>query len=478
MPIHNGMKRVYLLLFCTLLTGIAQHRLFALSFVGPDYAIYSSRPDQNSSVIGPGENDYRDAFVNRISSLGAGDIGYINGFTFSGGTQGAGGILTAIETALQNGATIRMTMDSVNAANFATITNSFGNSVNSLLTAYPTLFSLETVTTTASQIHHNKFFAWDRRTSTSDPTQAGVFTGSANFTAGAHTFQWNAAVEIRSVALYDRYRLEAMQLHGTPTVNGDGLWHNNPLKNKTYDLPPNVPGISFDSGNGTVWVMFSPTDDTTTPGGDNPASYIASSIASATSSVVLALNKLGNFSSNLLPQAIVTAANNGAEVHLVLPQSDIASFSLPAWNYLNNPANYANAAAFARMNFYLADEIAGGPLDPDTGAISDLVHTKFAVIDGYRTITGSANWTAAATRDTNQNDENTLFIDHSPIAYHHLRIFADIVNTQAVLNLSDTQFADYIISLIPEPHYYTAIVMGTLLFAVILLRSNRFKSRT
>ncbi len=76
------------------------NQVFALSFVGSDFAIYSSRPDQNSSVLGPGENDYRDAFVNRLSSLGAGDIGYLNGFTFSGGNQGAGGILTAIETAL------------------------------------------------------------------------------------------------------------------------------------------------------------------------------------------------------------------------------------------------------------------------------------------------------------------------------------------------------------------------------------------
>ncbi len=369
-------------------------------------------------------------------------------------------------------------MDTVNSANFATITNANGNTLNNLLTLYSSNFSLETVNS-SSGIHHNKFFAWDRRTSTSDPTETGIFTGSANFTAGAHTFQWNSAVEIKSVQLFNRYASEAAQLHGSPAVNGDGLWHNNPLKAKTFDLPPSGPGISFDSGNGTAWVMFSPSDDNTTPNGDNPASFIANAISNATSSVVLALNKLGDFSSALLPNAIISAANNGAEVHIVMPQSDITSFSAAAWAILNNPANYSSPAAFANMNFYVADEVAGGPLNPDTGSVTDLVHTKYCVIDGFTTITGSANWTAQATRNTvastNQNDENMLFINHSQIAYQHLRIFADIVNTQAVLSLSDVQFADYIISRIPEPHHLAMIVMSLVFIFVFAIK--RFKNR-
>ena len=50
----------------------------------------------------------------------------------------------------------------------------------------------------------------------------------------------------------------------------------------------------------------------------------------------------------------------------------------------------------------------------------DLLHHKFAVIDGRMVITGSQNWSEAANR---QNDENLLVIQSPTVAAHFQREF-------------------------------------------------------
>jgi len=59
----------------------------------------------------------------------------------------------------------------------------------------------------------------------------------------------------------------------------------------------------------------------------------------------------------------------------------------------------------------------------DSGKTRNLVHTKYVVIDRTWVIHGSANWTAAALRDENENDENVLILRHPKIAAAFLQQF-------------------------------------------------------
>ncbi|MEX0799530.1 MAG: phospholipase D-like domain-containing protein, partial [Bacteriovoracaceae bacterium] len=53
-------------------------------------------------------------------------------------------------------------------------------------------------------------------------------------------------------------------------------------------------------------------------------------------------------------------------------------------------------------------------------AKGDLLHHKFAVVDGETVIVGSQNWSASANR---QNDENALVIRNKKIASAYVREF-------------------------------------------------------
>ncbi len=61
----------------------------------------------------------------------------------------------------------------------------------------------------------------------------------------------------------------------------------------------------------------------------------------------------------------------------------------------------------------------GVPLLPK----GDLLHHKFAVIDGQTVITGSHNWSEAA---NNNNDETVLVIENSVVAAHYVREFESL----------------------------------------------------
>jgi phosphatidylserine/phosphatidylglycerophosphate/cardiolipin synthase-like enzyme len=427
---------------------------FAISFTTSEWGFFSSNPSQNALAPNANTYDIRNKLINKINAAGSGDEIWINGFTWSG-NQGAGQYLGAIKNALDNGAKVFLTLDDVDSTNF---NNNFSApmSINQLQANYPTTFSFTQITSVGSNIHHNKFALFDY-SGTQTTNDKWVFTSSANYTAGAHLFQWNNAVEIRSPALFSQYKQEAQQIH-------NGIWHNNPLKNKNLDVPPGGPGISFDGGNGTAWVMFSPPDDTTTPGGDNPASFIASAISNATSSVVIATNKMTNAMSSLFPNAIITAANNGIKVHIVMPQSDISGFSSAAWAVITNPLNYLSPSTYANVTFHTALGVTGNPNLPDDGSVIDLVHSKTVTIDGNYTIIGSANWTQQSTVNTNNNDENTLFIHHWGIAEQNLRYFAEITGQ------NPTTFYNNIIALIPEPKYFALLVFAGMFFIFIFVR--------
>jgi len=85
------------------------------------------------------------------------------------------------------------------------------------------------------------------------------------------------------------------------------------------------------------------------------------------------------------------------------------------YSYLTNTVNYATTntvhfiTAYAKAN--------GSALDAGQ---TNLIHEKYMVIDPWSeqptVILGSPNWSKAALVDTNQNDENIVFMRHKDIA--------------------------------------------------------------
>jgi phosphatidylserine/phosphatidylglycerophosphate/cardiolipin synthase-like enzyme len=426
---------------------------------GTDWKVIWNLPDQDSSVNFPGEFDIRNALVNRINALGSGNSAFLSTFTASGNSTGFGSILTAIYNKLNDATlsnvTIRMNIDAGINPNW-TFNNGSSSPFYSIAGLASTVFPNGNAFyydrgTYTTGIMHNKFSLFDY-----GPGNRWINTGSWNYTGGASIYQWNITYEIRNDALYNLFLGEANQLMGSDTITNDGIYHNNPLKSHAFDSPPVIP---FDGGNGLIGVRFGPHPNSTVPNGDNATSSIISAIQSAQYSILLGVNKL---SSMAIANELITACNNGVEVHLIISQSDIAGpfpTSQAVYNHLNNPSNYANMAAFNRFHTYIADTDASTPgLQPDTPSFTDLVHTKYIVIDAgtpnAQVIHGSANLTNTALHGTSENDENILFIKHQPTA-------------NAFVQHAQAMTAGQIPALpVPEPSAWLLIVLGIPLLAL------------
>ncbi|MCS7062843.1 MAG: phospholipase D-like domain-containing protein [Methylacidiphilales bacterium] len=445
--------------------------LSAAIISGSDWNVIWNRPDQNSSLNTPEEFDIRDALIARINALGSNHSAFLSTFTFSGNATGAGSILTAIYNRLSDptvsNLTIRMNIDK--NINPSTLYNTGGSSpfysISGLAsTVFPNgnAFYYDRGTYPYG-IMHNKFSLFDY-----GPGNRWIHSSSANYTGGSAIFQWNISFEVRNDALYALYLGEANQLMGTDTNTSDGIYHDNPTKSHAFDLSP--PSISFDGGNGLIGVRFGPHPDSIVPGGNNAASEIISAINSAQYSILLGTNKL---SSMQIANALINACNNGVEVHLIISQSDVTGSgdSVAVYNHLNNPANYADAAAFARFFTYIADrDGATAGLQPDNPLTDqDLVHTKYLVIDAgtpnAQVIHGSANFTNQALNGTNLNDENILFIKSTSVA-------------NAFVQHAQAMTAGQIPALpVPEPSTYAFILLGLGLGSLILsIKSNKHKT--
>ncbi len=426
---------------------------------GSDWNVIWNLPDQNSSVNFPGEFDIRDALVNRINALGSGNSAFLSTFTASGNSTGFGSILTAIYNKLSDNTlsnvVIRMNIDAGINPNL-TYNNGGSSPFYSIAGLASTVFPNGNAFyydrgTYTTGIMHNKFSLFDY-----GPGNRWVNTGSWNYTGGASIFQWNITYEIKNDTLYNLFLGEANQLMGTNSINNDGIYHDNPLKSHAFDSPPT---ISFDGGNGLIGVRFGPHPNSTVPNGDNATSDIISAIQSAQYSILLGTNKL---SSMTIANELINACNNGVEVHLIISQSDIAGpfpTSQAVYNHLNNSSNYANAAAFANFHTYIADTDASTPgLQADNSSYTDLVHTKYIVIDAgtanAQVIHGSANLTNTALHGTSENDENILFIKHQPTA-------------NAFVQHAQAMTAGQIPALpVPEPSAWLLIVLGIPLLAL------------
>jgi len=126
--------------------------------------------------------------------------------------------------------------------------------------------------------------------------------------------------------------------------------------------------------------------------------------------------------------ALIAAADRGVIIKGVIPRSDITTASAAVYRYLTNSAYYATANTVQFLT--AAAEADYSALDSGE---QDLVHAKYMVIDPNSfhavVIHGSANWTGTALVNSDDNDENVVFLRHNGIAAAFYEHFQRITGT-------------------------------------------------
>lgn len=369
-----------------------------------DWAVHFNLPDQSvASNPDPGEWAIRDALLARLDALQPGDEACLATYTFDGSADccgAAGPILNAVSNALSRGATVRFVVDGG-----VSLGTAYGANSLAALAARPGNALNLVQDDSASGIMHDKLGIFDY-----GPGERWVFVTSWNFTGGACTYQWNAALELRNEALYAAYRAEFAELLA-------GRFHDHAAKSHAHDGATFIPA----GGTGTGWVRFSPPPSGST-GGNNPLTDITNAIGRARQEIVFALNLCTR---NTVRDQLIAAANRGVTVSGVFPASELdpTDDTYPIYTALLNPANFTTTN---RVHMYTAFAKADGSA-LDTGQ-TNLVHAKWMAIDPYGDapllIHGSANWSASALTSTNSNDENVLFLPHREITrlfYAHFK---------------------------------------------------------
>lgn len=364
------------------------------------WTVYYNLPYQSSSGSAyPDQFVIRDALVDRIDALESGDSAILAAYTFSA-AEGAGAILTAMDEALDRGASISFIADAgINVG------ADYGADYSLFNLVFHPVTSLDLVIDGSnSGIMHNKLGLFDYGGS-----NQWVFTASWNFTEAASANQWNIALEACSPSLYAVYTNETTELL-------EGRFHGDPTKSHAHD------GSTFmlDGSWGTNFARFSPP-----PTSPSVEDDITNLIAQAQSEIVFSLNKLTRIP---IRDALIDAANRGVIIKGVMPRSDTEGDSAAIYSYLTNSANYSTAnivqflPAVAKADYSALDS-----------GEQNLIHTKYMVIDPQSAnavvIHGSANWTANALVDSSDNDENTLFLRHNGIAAEFNAHFQRVTGT-------------------------------------------------
>ena len=388
---HRSLKRMFLL--AALLVQVLSGSATAVSVTGDDWFVHFNLPDQSTSTstVSVGKFDIRDALLSRINALQSNDDATLATYTFSAQST-AGLILEAISNALDRSATVRFIGD------YTLDTNSVlgGTSLGALAGRVTNPLVLVKATK-SSGIMHDKvgLFCYGG-------TNRWVFTGSWNFTSGASYQEWNIAIEAQNDAMYTVYSNEMSQLLA-------GHFHYDPTKSHAYDGATFQLADSWSNG----WVRFSPPANGAL-GATNAHTDIVNLISNAQQEIVFALNECSLMD---IATAIVVAANRGVVINGSMPESDTSpgGASDDVYSYLTNTVNYATTntvhfiTAYAKAN--------GSALDAGQ---TNLIHEKYMVIDPWSeqptVILGSPNWSKAALVDTNQNDENIVFMRHKDIA--------------------------------------------------------------
>jgi phosphatidylserine/phosphatidylglycerophosphate/cardiolipin synthase-like enzyme len=126
---------------------------------------------------------------------------------------------------------------------------------------------------------------------------------------------------------------------------------------------------------------------------DDPRSAILQALGTVNKSAIIAMY---TFTDRDLAQALVEARGRGAQVTVYLDRSMATS-------------RYSMARYLLSQG--VAVRISNNPA---------IMHNKFAVLDGATVLTGSYNWTMAASRE---NDENLLWIKRPELAARYTERF-------------------------------------------------------
>jgi phosphatidylserine/phosphatidylglycerophosphate/cardiolipin synthase-like enzyme len=233
-------------------------------------------------------------------------------------------------------------------------------------------------------LHHNKFFVFDNRDTTSD-TDDWVMTGSWNPTDTGTNGDWQNAIEIQDQALANAYTTEFNEMWGGSSDTSNATTSR--FGARKLDNTPHL----FIVGSVPVECYFSPSDRTT--------SQIIRTLAKAQHSINMCLLLLTRSD---IAVTLKARKDAGVKIRGVLDGSSVDAFS--QYNYL-----IANG-----MDFRLENNL-------------DLLHHKYAIINAENSsltqyvITGSHNWSSSA---ENSNNENTLIIQSNRIANLYLQEFA------------------------------------------------------
>ena len=369
--------------------------------------VYYNLPQQSSGAAYTDQFIIRNAFIQRINQLTAGQSATLTTFTFSA-NEGAGTLINAINAALDRGADIRFIADNEAEADLM-----YGGSFSLRDLTFRETNPLKlTLDDHAGGIMHSKLGLFDFSES-----NKVVIIASWNFTLAASANQWNIAVEIRNNELYDIYKAETDELFA-------GRFHDHTTKSHTHD------GRTFalEDSHGENFVRFAPYPDSA----NNAERDIIALINSATNEIVFALNKLNR---TPVRDALLAAAARGVKISGVMPRSDTdeGKVSHAVYTSLTNAVAFFPAAARADYSSF------------DSGE-SDLIHAKYMVIDNSTVIHGSANWTTEGLTGLNNNDENILFIRHAGIAgefYKHFqRVTGSGIYSAGNSVLAEWNFAD------------------------------------
>lgn len=228
-------------------------------------------------------------------------------------------------------------------------------------------------------IMHNKFFIFDARDTVA--VNDWLWTGSWNVTLTESNWE-NNVVEINDPTITQAYKIEFEEMWGS---NGDAP---NPSNAKFgFQKSDNTPHI-FNIGGREVKVYFSPSDGV--------MSKIVNTINTANKDIYFALYAFTR-------SDIATAINNRFNAGVLDIRGLINDVNVTG-------SQYAYLSTFAEMY----------------GNQGATMHHKYGLVDATQTysnpfvITGSANWSNAASND---NDENILIIDDIFIANQFMQEF-------------------------------------------------------
>ena len=268
-----------------------------------------------------------------------------------------------------------------------------------------------------SGLMHHKFVVVDNRR---------LIVTSANFTTSDIHGDFTNPSSLGNAN--NLLQIESPELANLFTDEFNILWGDGPKgkpDSKFGIQKPFRPAQQVMVGTTIVKVEFSPTSSTV-PWEDSSNGLIGKTLNSSTKSVSMALFV---FSEQRLANILERKNESGVQIRaLIDPDFAYRSYS-EALDMLG--VALPNNCKYEVDNRPWRNPIStvGVPLLLK----GDLLHHKFAVIDGETVITGSHNWSAAANKN---NDETVLLIDSSIVAAHFAREFDRLYN-HATLGLPD-----------------------------------------